>query len=237
MNFQIGLAFAAGLLSFLSPCTLPLYPAYISRLTGLSYKEIANPNKSRQIRTQIMAHTTVFIAGISLIYFMLGFSATLFGQWLIDYRDWIRIGSGILFIIMGLMLVGLLRLKWFVQDRRAMKVKRPAGSYLGSFSLGLGFAAGWTPCIGPMLGSIIGMAAVEPANGFLYMFVYVVGFSLPFFIFAYFYTAFKRIHAYSNMLMKSGGVVLIGIGILLVTNKLTVLSAYLNNLFNFSGIL
>jgi cytochrome c-type biogenesis protein len=237
MNLQIGLAFAAGLLSFLSPCTLPLYPAYISRLTGLSYKEIADPGKSRQIRNRIMAHTAVFIAGISLIYFMLGFSATLFGQWLIDYRKWIRIGSGILFMVMGFILVGLLRLRWFVQDRRAMNVERPVGSYLGSFILGLGFAAGWTPCIGPMLGSIIGMAAADPANGLLYMFVYVLGFSLPFFIFAYFFTAFKRIHAYSAVLMKFGGVVLIGIGILLVTNKLAVLSAYLNNLFDFTGIL
>lgn len=146
MNLQIGLAFAAGLLSFLSPCTLPLYPAYISRLTGLSYKEIADPSKSRQVRNRIIAHTAVFILGISLIYFMLGFSATLFGQWLIDYREWIRIGSGILFIVMGFILVGILRLRWFIQDRRAMNIERPVGSYLGSFLLGFIFAYFFTAC-------------------------------------------------------------------------------------------
>jgi cytochrome c-type biogenesis protein len=95
----------------------------------------------------------------------------------------------------------------------------------------------WTPCIGPMLGTIIGMAAVDPANGLLYMFVYVLGFSLPFFIFAYFFTAFKRIHKYSGVLMKFGGAVLIILGILLVTNKLAIISNNLNDLFNFTGIL
>jgi cytochrome c biogenesis protein CcdA len=107
MFLQIGLAFGAGLLSFLSPCTLPLYPAYILRLTGLSYKEISDPKKSRQIRNRIMLHTAVFITGISLIYYMLSFSASLFGQWLSEY--W-------------------LRMNWFLHDRRAMNVERPVGS-------------------------------------------------------------------------------------------------------------
>jgi cytochrome c-type biogenesis protein len=235
MNVQIGLAFLAGLLSFLSPCTLPLYPAYLSRLTGLSYTEISDKNKTGKIRMTIMSHTALFVLGISLIYIMLGFSATLVGGWFIEHRNSIRIGSGILFIVMGLMLTGLFQLRWLVKDRRWTGTERKSGSYAGSFILGLGFAAGWTPCIGPILSSIIGLAAAEPANGLWYMFVYVAGFSLPFFLFAYFFTAFKRIHAYSSLLMKTGGVVLVMAGILLITNKLAVLSGYLNRLFDFTG--
>ncbi|MFD2673272.1 cytochrome c biogenesis CcdA family protein [Marinicrinis sediminis] len=237
MSVQLGVAFAAGLVSFLSPCTLPLYPAYLSRLTGLSYQDMTDKQKSVRVRMQIMTHTAVFVAGISLIYFMLGFSATLVGSWFITYREWIRIGSGMLFIFMGLMLIGVLQWKWFVQDHRSMSSSRPAGSYLGSFLLGLGFAAGWTPCIGPMLGTIIGMAAVDPANGMIYMLVYVLGFSVPFFLFAYFFTSMKRLHRYTRIMMKAGGAILIVIGYLLITDQLAILSARLNEIMNFTGIL
>jgi cytochrome c-type biogenesis protein len=102
MNLQIGLAFLAGLLSFLSPCTLPLYPAYLSRLTGLSYTEIRDSHKTGKIRKMIMTHTAVFVGGISVIYLVLGFSATQVGEWFVEYRTGIRIGSGMLFIVMGL---------------------------------------------------------------------------------------------------------------------------------------
>lgn len=237
MSVQIGLAFLAGLLSFLSPCTLPLYPAYLSRLTGLSFTEIRDQHKTGKIRMIILTHTAVFVLGISLIYIALGFSATLIGGWFVEYRTWIRIGSGVLFIIMGLMLTGLFRLKWLLQDRRWMKTDVKPASYAGSFFLGLGFAAGWTPCIGSMLSSIIGLAAAQPANGLFYMLIYVIGFSIPFFMFAFFFTAFKRIHAYSSKLMKVGGGVLIGAGILLITNKLAMLSVYLNDVFGFTGYL
>ncbi|HEY0826841.1 MAG TPA: cytochrome c biogenesis protein CcdA [Bacilli bacterium] len=103
--------------------------------------------------------------------------------------------------------------------------------------LGLGFAAGWTPCIGPMLSSIIGLAAAEPERGLLYMFIYILGFSVPFFLFALFFTMFRRIHRYTSMIMKTGGMVMMGIGLLLITGKLAYVSAYLNNLFNFTGYL
>ncbi|MDR6226840.1 cytochrome c biogenesis CcdA family protein [Desmospora profundinema] len=237
MTVQMGLAFLAGLLSFLSPCTLPLYPAYLSRLTGLSFTEIRDQHKMGKVRLRILSHTAVFVLGISLIYVMLGFSATLVGGWFVEYRSWIRIGSGILFIIMGFMLMGLFQLKGLLQDRRWMSTDGRTISYTGSFLFGLGFAAGWTPCIGPMLSSIIGLAAVEPANGLLYMMIYVLGFSLPFFLFSFFFPAFKRFHAYSSTMMKAGGVIIIGVGILLITDQLAVLSVYLNDLVGFTGYL
>jgi cytochrome c-type biogenesis protein len=237
MELQIGLAFIAGLVSFLSPCTLPLYPAYLSRLTGLSYSDIRDNHNTGKVRAKLMSHTALFVLGISMIYLVLGFSATMIGDWFIQYRETIRITSGILFIIMGVILTGLYQPKWMIQDRRHTESKYKTGSYIGSFLLGLGFAAGWTPCIGPMLSSIIGMAALDPANGMVYMLVYIAGFAIPFFLFAYFFSVFKRIHAYSSILMKIGGSVLIVMGLLLITNKLAILAAYLNNLFNFTGFL
>jgi cytochrome c-type biogenesis protein len=237
MSMQIGLAFAAGLLSFLSPCTLPLYPAYLSRLTGLSYSDIQGSGSLTRNRILILSHTAAFILGLSVIYIALGYSAALVGQWFVDFRSWIRIGSGILFVLMGMMLVGLFPVTWLTKDRRWLKSNHGSASYAGSFLLGLGFAAGWTPCIGPMLSSIISLAATEPERGLLYMVVYILGFSIPFFLLGFFLTLFKHIQRYSTIIMKSGGSMLMVIGLLLLTDKLSTISAYLNNIFNFTGLL
>lgn len=231
----IALSFLAGLLSFLSPCTLPLYPTYLSYITGISASGLQYSSISKEIRLHVMLHSLLFIFGVSFIFMALGSSASLLGELFISYKESIRLISGVLMMVMGLLLMGLIKPGWFMKEFRWHAPKKTAG-YLGSVLIGLGFAAGWTPCIGPMLSSIISLSASRPDEGMIYVAAYTLGFAVPFVGLSFFIGSTKWLLRYSSKLMKIGGAVMILAGFLLFANKLTVISITFNEWFQFNGI-
>lgn len=228
------LAFSAGLLSFLSPCVLPLYPSFLSYITGVSVADLKDMNRSG-VRKQVMLHTLFFVIGLSLIYVALGLGASFLGEFFQLYNDLIRQLGAILIIAMGLFLIGWLRLDFLMQEKRFEWKNKPTG-YLGSLFIGFSFAAGWTPCIGPILGSIILMGTTQPDLALTYILLYSAGFSIPFFILSYFIGSTRLILRYSGMLMKVGGIMMIVMGVLLFTDQLNRITILLNQIFGFSWI-
>src|SRR4029077_13227372 len=149
-------AFSAGLFSFLSPCVLPLFPSYLSFITGMSVDRLTN-EVTAGARTRVLLHSVAFILGFSVVFVSLGASFSMAGQFLLDYRDWIRIGGGLLIIVFGLYLAGVLPIGLLTRSAQIEIRSKPAG-LAGSFAVGLTFAIGWTPCVGPVLGSILTLA-------------------------------------------------------------------------------
>ncbi len=147
-------AFSAGLLSFVSPCVLPLVPSYVSYITGLSVEELAKVEARQRYRRTIVVNSLLFIAGFSCVFIAFGASASLIGQALIAYQDYVRRIGGVLIVIFGLYLLGILNLNFLQTEKRMHFSSRPTG-YVGSFLIGVAFAAGWTPCVGPVLGTIL----------------------------------------------------------------------------------
>ena len=181
-NITIWAALAAGVISFISPCTLPLFPAFLSYITGMSVKELET-NKDMKIRTKLLLHSVFFLLGVSMIFFSLGLGMTYFGQWIQglftgDSGNLIQRFAGIFIIFMGLFVAGVFKFNWMMKDRRQQFAKKPVG-YVGSVFVGMGFAAGWTPCIGPIFAAILMLAASNPSEGLLYTSLYIIGFSLP----------------------------------------------------------
>lgn len=187
-------------------------------------------NTSRKVRLKVVLHTLFFLLGISTIYLALGFSASMFGQFFIMNTQLIAKISGVLIVVMGLFMLGFFNMNWLMKERRFQFSKRPVG-YLGSTLIGMGFAAGWTPCIGPILTVIIALSANNPSLGMTYMVVYIIGFSLPFMLLSFYIGSTRWILKYSSIFMKIGGVLMIIMGILLYTNQLLMISIYLLRLF------
>jgi len=228
-QMTIWAALAAGLISFISPCTLPLFPAYLSYITGMSVKDLETNNK--KVRRSLMAHTFFFLAGVSTIFLALGVGATFMGGWLQDLLigssgDLVQRLAGIFIVFMGLFVTGIIKLNGLMKTKRLTFSKKPAG-FLGTTFVGMGFAAGWTPCIGPIFATILVMAASNPSQGFFYTLLYIIGFSLPFFILTFFIGSTKWIVKYSEKIMKIGGAVMILMGVLLFTGQLNDISIYI----------
>ncbi|MFL5474540.1 MAG: cytochrome c biogenesis CcdA family protein, partial [Gemmatimonadales bacterium] len=167
-------AFAAGLLSFLSPCVLPLVPSYLGFLTGMTLPEV------EQRRRVALIHATLFVAGFSLVFILLGATATALGRTLNYYQVWVQRIGGALIVAFGLICLGVIRSPWLYQEHRLQLEHKPVG-YLGSALVGMVFAAGWTPCIGPVLGGILSLAASagDVHRGVLLLAVYSAGLALP----------------------------------------------------------
>lgn len=234
-DVSIWLAFGAGVLSFISPCCLPLYPSYISYITGVSISQLQDANQPRQLKRATMFHTSFFILGFSIIFFALGFSASWVGSFFSEYRDLIRMLGGVLIAVMGLFMLGLIKPGFMMKEKR-LEVGRKRWGYLGSSVIGMAFAAGWTPCVGPILVSVLALAASNPSTGLAYITAYTLGFAIPFFIMAFFLGRTRWILKYSNSLMKAGGALMVVFGVLLYTNQMTILIAWLTELFGgFTG--
>jgi cytochrome c-type biogenesis protein len=222
-------AFAAGLLSFLSPCVLPLIPSYVSFLTGMTVEEI-------QVRRgTALLHALWFVAGFSLIFIALGASASALGVALLASQHWIARVSGVLLILFGLYLVGMVRPAFLMRERRVHLARKPLG-YVGSSVAGVAFGAAWTPCIGPILGGILTLAATRAsiAQGTALLGVYALGLAVPFLITAFaldrFLVWFQRFRPYIRWVELVAGILLIILGLLLITDRFTLLATWLQGL-------
>jgi cytochrome c-type biogenesis protein len=222
-------AFLAGLLSFLSPCVLPLVPSYIGFLTGMTLPEMTGR------RRVALLHAVLFVAGFSLIFILLGASATALGGALKYYQVWIARVGGVLVILFGLVCLGVVKAGFLEQERRLQLQHKPVG-YLGSVLVGMAFGAGWTPCIGPVLGAILSLAATSASvpRGMLLLGVYSAGLAVPFLLAAVavesFLEWFQRFRRYLPWVMRVSGVLLIFVGILMATGQFTRLAGWLQGL-------
>lgn len=221
-------ALFAGLLSFFSPCILPLIPAYFTFITGLSLEELTGARTTR-IRARIIRSTLSYVLGFSLVFILMGASASFIGGTIFKYRDWIRIIGGILIILLGIHMTGLIRFKTLDFERRLQVQKKPL-HFMGTFFVGMAFGAGWSPCIGPLLGSILIVAGNQEtvANGIGLLSVYAAGLAIPFLVLSVFVDrllAFMKKASWSiRYINVTAGVMLVFLGLLLVTNNLTMLS-------------
>lgn len=228
-------AFIAGLLSFLSPCVLPLIPSYITYITGLSFADLQAEHPSHKVRQQTIIHSLIFIAGFTTVFVLLGASATYLGGFLQEHMGLLRKVGGVLIFIFGLHISGIFDIGILLREKRFTIHSKPAG-YAGSFLVGLAFAAGWTPCIGPILASILMVAATEGTvyKGIGLLFIYSMGLGLPFFLASLamhqFLVFFNRFKKYIRAFEVVTGVFLMIVGVLIFTNYLSVLSRYANML-------
>lgn len=223
-NISYGAALVAGLLSFFSPCILPLVPAYFTFITGFSLEELTGEARAG-LRGAVVRATLAYVLGFSLVFILLGASASLFGSLAFAYRDTIRILGGALIVIFGIHLTGIWRIGWLDFEKRVHMNRKPM-HLLGTFLVGMAFGAGWSPCIGPLLGSILIVAGNQETvgQGVLLLSLYAAGLAIPFLTLSVFINlllVFVRKAApairYLNM---AAGIMLIAIGLLLLTNRL-----------------
>jgi len=231
MDANLGLlvAFAGGLLSFLSPCVLPLVPSYLGFVTGMGIEELNNR------RRLAMTHALLFVAGFSLVFILVGLSATALGRALNVNSDWLARVGGVLIIVFGIYLLGVVRIPFLEREQRLHLERKPVG-YLGSVIVGMAFAAGWTPCIGPVLGGILTLASTQDdvARGAWLLAAYSAGLAVPFLATAYaverFFDWFTRFRRYLPWVQRVSGLLLIAVGLLLVTGQFTRLAGWLQGL-------
>jgi cytochrome c-type biogenesis protein len=235
------LAFAAGLLSVLSPCVLPLMPAYLSLISGITVEQMREGTHDAVLRRRVMLSCVGFVAGFSLVFIVLGVSAVSIGQvvrtWNVDvFGVGIGFGEimGVVVILLGLHMAGITPMRALYRDTRFQPKVRRHG-FGSSFLVGSAFALGWSPCIGPILASILGLAAVRESalQGAALLTIYSAGLAVPFLIagwsIEYFFRAFQKIKHHFRKLEVVSGIVLVGVGVLLVTDRLS----WLNTRFQF----
>ncbi|HEX6308216.1 MAG TPA: cytochrome c biogenesis protein CcdA [Longimicrobiales bacterium] len=224
-------AFAAGVISFLSPCVLPIVPGYLGFITGMSLDEMRDGTSRRAV----LVPALFFVTGFTLIFLLLGASATLLGQVLKVYQDWIARIGGLLIIVFGLHLLGVFRIDTLLRERRVHLSRTPAG-YAGATFAGFAFGAGWTPCLGPILGALLTYASARATlgQGMALLGSYALGLALPFLIAAFAMGAFLRAsHGMRRaipIIEKVSGGLLVVIGLLLVSGTFTVMSGWLTRL-------
>lgn len=222
-------AFAAGLLSFLSPCVLPLIPSYVGFLTGLTVEEM------QRRRGVAVLHAVWFVAGFSFIFMALGASASALGNLLLRYQVWLGRVGGVLVLLFGLYLLGVLRPAFLMRERKIELASKPIG-YVGSALVGMTFGAAWTPCIGPILGGILTLAAARGSvwQGTLLLGVYALGLAVPFLLTAFaldrFLAWFQRFRPYIVWVDRVAGALLVLLGVLLITDRFTLLASWLQGL-------
>jgi cytochrome c-type biogenesis protein len=236
-HVSIWLAFGAGVLSFVSPCTLPLFPSYLGYISGVSFQKLSSrPGMvTGQLRWKAFLHAFFFCIGLSTLFVLLGLGAHAFGSALQSYKETVRIVGGALILGMGLFMAGAIKSEWLLKERRFhLPAVKPLG-YFGSLLVGIAFAAGWTPCIGPILSSVLIMVAANPGTGNWYMFAYALGFSIPFLLLAVFLVSIRPLLKYTAVIARVGGILLAVMGLLLLTDKMTLITMWIQRTTGFSG--
>jgi len=217
-------AFFAGVLTYLSPCFLPLIPSFVAYITGVSFADLADADKKAEIRGKAVSHSLLFILGFSIVFILAGLTATFIGKALFRYQNIIRIGGGVFIILFGLYLIGILKLDFLAKEWR-LKIPAKSATYLGSFLIGVTFAAAWTPCAGPILGSILVLAGTRSSavEGAGLLALYSLGIAIPFFFTALAVNAFL---AFLNRYKKFIGALNIVAGVFLIIVGILVASGY-----------
>ncbi len=232
MLIKCFLAFGAGFISFLTPCVLPIIPGYISYITG---KKLEEMEFNRRL---ILTKTIIFSLGFSSVFVSLGIAASFIGNVLLFFSNELRIFAGLIIIFFSLQLLGILNLNFLNKERR-IETKSFKDNYIFPYIVGAAFAFGWTPCIGPVLGSIIALSASEATinKGALLLSFYSFGLAIPFILSGYYINIFlntkKSFSKHYGKVMKTGGVILLATGILILTNKIQVISYYILTTFPF----
>lgn len=230
-------AFLAGIISFISPCVLPLVPAYISIMSGSSLEELRG-DPSAKTRSKVLISSLAFIFGFSVVFILLGATATALGNFLLMQMKVIRYIAGGIIIIFGLHLTGVFRIKFLLYEQRINK-KASKVSIGSTFLIGMAFAFGWSPCLGPILAGILGIAAMQEhvSQGILLLSVYSLGLGLPFFLTAlatnYFIGIFDKIKKHMRAVELTSGIFLMIIGLLIIFDVFTILASYANTWFPF----
>lgn len=225
-GISLALAFTAGVLSFLSPCVLPLIPSYITFITGIGLEAV------HRSRRTALVHGLLFVAGFTLIFLALGATATLVGRLLFTQRIWITRTGGVMLIVFGLYIAGVLRIGALDRERRVHVADKPLG-YLGTVLVGVAFGAGWTPCLGPVLGGILAYTSVvaDLHRGLLLLFCYALGLGLPFIASALlvdrFLIWFQRFRAHRGKVERIAGALLVFVGLLMLTGAFTSMAGWL----------
>jgi cytochrome c-type biogenesis protein len=228
-DISLSLAFLAGVLSFLSPCVLPLIPSYVSFITGISFKDLTVGTDRKKIHYLTITNSIAFILGFSTVFIALGISSSAVGSFFFQYVDMIRIIGGVVVIIFGLFIAGVLKLDFLMIQKKIYLSGKPAG-YIGTFVVGMTFAAGWSPCIGPILGTILVYAGSKGSTlyGFQLLAAYSLGLAVPFFLSALAINVFlsysPKLARFMRVIMFISGLLLIIFGILLLTDQIRVLT-------------
>ena len=232
MIIKLAFAFGAGFISFLTPCVFPIIPGYISYITGKNLSEIERDKKT------VLIKTILFSLGFSLVFIALGITASTVGNILLFFSNELRIGAGIIIILFSLQMLGFFNFKILNQEKR-IETKNYKNNYAFPFLVGTAFAFGWTPCIGPVLGSILALSAAEASisKGVLLLSFYSLGLAIPFIVSGYFMNKFliskKGFGKYYDRITKTGGIILLATGILITTNQIQVISYYILTTFPF----
>ena len=225
-NVNVSVAFIAGVVSFMSPCSFPLYPSYLAYITGMSVQQMKNGHKQASIRLYTMKHTLAFVLGFSIVFYSLGYGSGMLGHFFYAYKDAIRQLCALFMVSMGLFLLGVFEPKWLMKERRLGFKFSPTG-YFSSFLCGIGFSTGWSPCIGPILAAIVALSATEPTAWFTLMTGYVMGFAVPFFGLSFFVGSVGWMTKHCGIVMKIGGAMLLLVGLCLFFNWMTSLTRWL----------
>jgi cytochrome c-type biogenesis protein len=230
MIIKLAFAFGAGFISFLTPCVLPIIPGYISYITGKSLNEIEQDKKI------VLIKTILFSIGFSLIFIILGATASAVGNILLFLSNELRIAAGVVIILFSLQMLGLLKFQFLNQEKK-ITTKSYKDNYAFPFVVGAAFAFGWTPCIGPVLGSILALSATEASigRGILLLSFYSLGLAIPFILSGYYMSKFlitrKGFNKYYGRVTKIGGSILLITGILIATNQIQIISYYILTIF------
>jgi len=221
-------ALVMGAVSFLSPCILPLIPSYVSYITGISYDELVSRESRRKNMNITLLHSLAFVAGFSIIFVLLGATASLAGSILTQHLDVIRVVGGVLVIIMGVFVMDVVNIPFLQREAKIHLKSKPVG-YAGTVVVGMIFGAGWTPCTGPFLGSVLALAMTSETlgRGMVLLLVYSLGLGIPFVLSAMaisaFLSSFDRLKRHFKAIKITSGIILIIMGVLLILDKMTIL--------------
>jgi cytochrome c-type biogenesis protein len=232
MIIKLAFAFGAGFISFLTPCVLPIIPGYISYITGKNLNEIERDKKI------VLVKTILFSLGFSVVFIVLGITVSTVGNILLFFSNELRVAAGVVIILFSLQMIGLFNFQ-FLNKEKKIEIKGYKDNYAFPFVVGAAFAFGWTPCIGPVLGSILALSATEASvsKGILLLSFYSLGLAIPFIASGYFMNKFliskKGFGKYYNKITKTGGIILLITGVLIATNQIQIISYYILTTFPF----
>lgn len=238
-NIGLAAAFGAGLLSFLSPCVLPMIPGYLSFMTGLSISELGSEDRSL---SRVLIPALLFVAGFSLIFVAFGATASVLGQALLPYRGIVEKVAGIALVAFGVLMLGVIKVPWLYAEARGDLSASSRFGRGGAFVMGMAFAAGWTPCVGPMLAGILALAGStgSVAQGTLLLLVYSLGLGLPFIAVSLLFGRASRplrwMSRHALVLNRTAGAILIVTGFLIMSGRLGMLASWLTSAIPFPEV-